>query len=154
LLLIHFFRSRKNKAIDDRAYLPGEPIHIIALRDLDKLEKKELWQKAQHKKYYSILTEILRTYIDRRYSVSSLEMTTEETLQALLDSGFENDKLFESLRDVLSTADLSKFAKFRPLDSINITAISSARDFINNTCINTEDKDKQETGAGEEVQYG
>lgn len=128
-----YFGKKKTMDEGEISKLPDEPIHIIALREFDKLEKKELWQKSQHKEFYSQLTEILRRYIDRRYGISSLEMTSSETLDSLLNIGFENKDLFDVLSDILTRADLSKFAKFKPVDTENIESLKSARYFVKMT---------------------
>lgn len=139
LAAISFFVYRyygriKTNGKEELSKLPDEPIHIIALREFDKLEKKELWQKSKHKEFYSSLTEILRTYIDGRYSISSLEMTSSETLRSLLNTGFVNKKLYDKLHDILTRADLSKFAKFKPDDTENIESLKDARHFVKMTC--------------------
>ena len=91
-----------------------EPAHIIAFRELERLRDEELWQKGQLKSYYSRLTEILRQYLENRYKVYSLELTTTETLQALVATGFRRDGEYDRLKLVLTTADLVKFAKYIP----------------------------------------
>jgi hypothetical protein len=133
LTLIFIYRmvgKRKSEVPDEKSHLPAESIHIISLRELDKLEKKELWQKSQHKRYYSQLTEILRTYIDRRFDISSMEMTTAETLHSLMESGFTKGELYSLLEEILTMADQVKFAKYRPVDVNNISSIDNARLFI------------------------
>lgn len=44
----------------------------------------------------------------------SLELTTTETLNALLKTGFRKDESFTKLKGVLTVADLVKFAKHVP----------------------------------------
>lgn len=142
--IYRYYGRRKTNGKDELSKLPDEPIHIIALREFDKLEKKELWQKAQHKEFYSCLTEILRTYIDRRYHIGSLEMTSSETLNSLLNIGFENKELYDVLQDILTRADLSKFAKFKPVDTENIESLTAARDFVKMTYRGPEEDIKSE----------
>jgi hypothetical protein len=137
-----YYGKRKAMVKEELSKLPDEPIHIIALREFDKLEKKELWQKSQHKEFYSVLTEILRTYIDRRYSIASLEMTSSETLQSLLNTGFKNRELYNVLQDILTRADLSKFAKFKPADEENIESLNNARHFVKMTYRRAEEETK------------
>lgn len=149
MLAYRYFGKRKKKDDSEISKLPEEPIHIIALRDFDKLEKKELWQKSQHKLFYSELTDILRTYIDRRYNISSLEMTSSETLESLLDSGFNNKELYELLRNIFNRADLSKFAKYKAVDTENIESIAHARLFVKMTYM-TQDEKKEDNPEKEE----
>lgn len=122
-----------------------DPPHVIAFRELEKLREEKLWQKGETKKYYSRLTEILRKYIEDRFGVDSLEMTTSETLDALVKSGFKKDESYNKLKSVLNGADLVKFAKYRPEPTENESVFELSWDFVNNT--------KQEVPAGP-VQIG
>ncbi|MDX2413633.1 MAG: hypothetical protein QNK33_00455 [Bacteroidales bacterium] len=131
--LVRYFRKSKLVEVDEISKLPSEPFHIIALRDIDKLEKEELWQNSRHKLYYSKLTEILRTYIDRQYAISCMEMTSNEILTKLLTVGFTSDPLYYKLESVLQIADLSKFAKFKAREEDNINAMDNARLFVKGT---------------------
>lgn len=107
-----------------------EPAHLIAFRELEKLKNDQLWQKGETKKYYTRLTEILREYIENRYSIFSMEMTTSETLEALVRTGFRKDEYYKALRSVLTSADLVKFAKYRPLPEENETCFTESWNFI------------------------
>lgn len=132
-LLVRYLR-RKRKSVDDSvAEMPSEPIHIIAFRDFDKLEKKELWQKGRVKEYYSSLTEILRVYIQRRYYIPAPEMTSGEIIYSLEISGFNDIDLKKTLKDILINADLSKFAKYRHDSTTNIKSLSGAREYVRAT---------------------
>ncbi|MBK7480262.1 MAG: hypothetical protein IPI69_11465 [Bacteroidales bacterium] len=91
-----------------------EPAHVIAFRELELLRDEQLWQKGETKRYYTRLTEIIRQYLENRYGVNSLELTTSETLEALLKTGFKKNELYKRLRSVLNQADLVKFAKYKP----------------------------------------
>jgi hypothetical protein len=79
------------------------------------------------------LTEILRLYLENRFSVNSLELTTDETLTMLLHSGFKKGKDFELLKNILEEADMVKFAKYNPEVSDNETCFQEAWNFVDNT---------------------
>lgn len=106
-------RFRKQKSEPEESIIQ-DPAHVIAFRELEKLRDEQLWQKGEVKLYYSILTEILRRYLENRYGVYSLEMTTSETLEALLKTGFRKDNLYRSLKTILNGSDLVKFARYKP----------------------------------------
>ncbi|HEX2974368.1 MAG TPA: hypothetical protein VHO68_00390, partial [Bacteroidales bacterium] len=112
--VVRYFRNRKKAPVEETVFVNPDPAHVIAFRELEKLKAEELWQKGQVKNYYTRLTEILRQYLENRYRVYSLEMTTSETLNELLKTGFKKDELFSLLRNVLTAADLVKFAKYVP----------------------------------------
>ncbi len=103
-------RRRKNRPVF-RPHVPPKPAYIKALEELDKLKEEKLWQKNMLKEYYSRLTNIIRAYIEQRYSVKALEETTNEILQDMKKAGFRDKELFEQLRSLLSLADMVKFAK-------------------------------------------
>ncbi|MEL7160067.1 MAG: hypothetical protein AAFN92_04860, partial [Bacteroidota bacterium] len=62
---------------------PPPPADVIALTELRDLEGKELWQQGQTKEYYSELTRILREYLEGRFDVPAMEMTTRQITQEL-----------------------------------------------------------------------
>lgn len=90
-----------------------KPAHQRALEALDRLEKKHLLVTGQPKMYYGELTDILKTYLIRRYAVGSPDQTTREFLAAV-ESKPEPAAEFDSVRSVLAAADLVKFARALP----------------------------------------
>ncbi|MFH0841845.1 MAG: hypothetical protein V1903_04410 [Bacteroidota bacterium] len=132
LKLLQRFKKRKEKP---GIIINPDPAHVIAFRELEKLRNEQLWQRGEVKLYYSQLTEILRQYLENRYGVFSLEMTTSETLEALLRTGFKKDNLFHSLKTILNGSDLVKFAKYKPEPSENDNHFQNAWVFIEVTMI-------------------
>lgn len=115
-----------------------DPAHVIAFRELEKLKNEKLWQNGEVKTYYSRLAEILRIYLENRYSVYSMEMTTSETLEVLLRSGFKKDANYALLKSVLNGSDLVKFAKYKPEPSENEMHFENAWSFVDATRITGE----------------
>ncbi|MFN4255101.1 MAG: hypothetical protein ACK4Q5_08870 [Saprospiraceae bacterium] len=105
------------------------PAHELALRKLDALRQKALWQNGNLKAHYSELTFIAREYLEKRYQILALESTTDEILHGLARTDFpaEHQPL---LREVLQWADLAKFAKATPPDSYHDTAIGKIRSIV------------------------
>jgi uncharacterized repeat protein (TIGR01451 family) len=135
---IRFFkRFKKSESVADQ-YLPADPAHVIAFRELERLRNEGLWQRGEIKKYYTQLTEILRQYLENRYKVFSLELTTAETLDALVKTGFRKDGSYNDLKSVLSGADLVKFAKYNPEPSENESHFQNSWNFILSTKENEE----------------
>ena len=110
-----------------------DPAHIIAFRELEILKEEQLWQKGEVKKYYTRLSEIVRQYLENRYRISSLELTTVETLNELIEAGLKEDESFRKLRTVLTGADLVKFAKYKPEPADNDLHFDYAWDFVSET---------------------
>ncbi len=132
----YILRYIKKKRATKEGVVPvinPDPAHVIAFRELEKLREEKLWQKGDVKGYYTSLTGILRQYLENRYDVYSLELTTEETLDRLVRSGFKKDDTFNLLKVVLTAADLVKFAKHKPEPSENENHFQQAWDFVSAT---------------------
>jgi len=108
------------------------PPHVKALTELDNLEKEQLWQKGFIKDYHSRITEIIRNYFEERFDLPAMELTTTETIQHLKDLN-EKDLILKITYNFLSNADLVKFAKFQPLETVNEEMMKQAREIIDST---------------------
>lgn len=132
---------------------PADPPHIIALRELDSLRAEKLWQNNKTKQYYTRLTEIIRTYIESRYGIVAMEMTSEEILEALKNAQMEDYSQIELLQKMFQTSDLVKFAKGQPLPDENEINLLNAYQFVNNTKImaSIQAENTDESKEGEET---
>lgn len=130
---IRLYRKLKKSKTGVEPVINPDPAHIIAFRELEKLKEEQLWQKGEIKYYYTRLTEILRQYLENRYMVYSLELTTSETLEALAKTGFKKDLLYNKLKTVLNGADLVKFAKYNPEPMENESHFQNSWDFVSAT---------------------
>ncbi|MGN1257578.1 MAG: cell wall anchor protein, partial [Candidatus Limisoma sp.] len=80
-----YYRIKKGKPIR----LPFVPVPKVlppyeeAMQALSELKGQSLWQNGQEKEYYSKITDILRHYINRRFGVEAMEMTTTQILDVL-----------------------------------------------------------------------
>jgi hypothetical protein len=128
--IIRYLPKLRKSGPVSNIYIPPEPAHVIAFRELERLKREQLWQKGEIKKYYTELTEILRQYLENRFSVYSLELTTSETLEALVKSGFKKNGSYNDLKTVLTGADLVKFAKHNPLASENELHFQTSWNFV------------------------
>jgi hypothetical protein len=126
-------KMRMKKGGEAIEYVNPDPAHIIALRELEKLKEEQLWQKGEVKLYYTRLSEIVRQYLENRFRIQSLELTTPETLSLLQKTGFRDDELFRKLRTILTGADLVKFAKYNPDGSENDLHYDYSWDFVSLT---------------------
>jgi len=143
-LIAYIIKRRKENKPIFRISKPKEPAHIIALRELNKLKQKKLWQSGKEKAYYSELTHILREYIENRYNIGALEKTSHELLEIMKHSNIiENDRIIE-LNQILRLADLAKFAKFKPLPNENDLSMKNAFSLIENTIPEIEESEEHE----------
>ncbi len=138
LLLIYAiwqdYKNRKSvKVVVKKA--PEIPPHELAYKELSALEEKKLWQKGMIKEYYTEVTEIVRRYIERRYDIRAMEMTSSEILNSLINIRHD-EKIQEILKMFLNLADFVKFAKFQPNSIENEDELRRAFNFIDNTKLN------------------
>ena len=108
--------------------------HQLALRKLEQLEKEELWQKGFLKDYHSKITDIIREYFEKQFDLPALERTTTESLK-LLSKHSQGVKVLDITSQFLNNADLVKFAKYAPLESVNFEMMTQARSIVKKTAM-------------------
>jgi hypothetical protein len=112
---------------------PQDPAHVIAFRELDRLKEEKLWERGEVKQYYTRLTWITRSYIERQYGIPAMERTTDEILRAFRKVNADDSLLDEMLSGLLQLADLVKFAKEDPMPLDNQTHMNNAYLFVQKT---------------------
>lgn len=112
---------------------PKEPAHIVALRALDKLKSEQLWQQGRVKEFHTRISEIIRVYIEDRYSVQAMEETSAEILRDFKRNSLCPKDLLDDLREVFYTSDLVKFAKLVPPPDENEACFHLAQQFVEKT---------------------
>ena len=100
----------------------------MALKKLNTLEDKELWQKGEVKEYQSELTFIIREYLEKRFHVNALEMTTDEIMRAVPEEVNP-----DNLKNILQIADMVKFAKANPPADIHSRFMDMAYELVRST---------------------
>jgi hypothetical protein len=131
IFLIRFLKNRPEKIIEEEI-IPEIPPHITALEKLAQLQKDKLWQDGKVKRFHSEISEIVREYLERRYTVHALENTTDEIMQRIRYHGILPDQLTK-LNKILVVSDLVKFAKEQPSASENDSSLLNAIEFVKNT---------------------
>ncbi|MBI3306230.1 MAG: hypothetical protein HYZ84_00285 [Candidatus Omnitrophica bacterium] len=104
------FASKTKAMVSSEPALSADEQAII---QLNELFDSDLLRRGKIKEYYLRLSEILRTYFEKRYSILASESTTYEVLKDLKEKEIPLT-LREKIEAVLSAADLAKFAKWRP----------------------------------------
>ena len=110
---------------------PEPTPYEVAMSRLKELKAKNLWEQGMEKEYFTDLTEILRVYLDRRFGINAMEMTSREIMDHLYQSDVRDKR--DYVRQILSVADFVKFAKVRPLPADNIAAFENAVKFVEET---------------------
>lgn len=115
-ILIYFLRKIYLNLSSELNSLPPFESAIKALKNL---ENKQLNNQDSYKHYYSEITEIVRKYLYNEINIDALESTSNQLLkklELLNDAGTLklSKKTISSLKEVLTNADLVKFARALP----------------------------------------
>ena len=139
LVFYLFVRLRENKPIITKLRIVRHvPAHQRALSAIEKIEAERMQQSEDQKAYYTQLTDTLRKYIQERFGFNAMEMTSSEIIGRLQENG--DKKMLDELRELFTTADLVKFAKYSTLINENDLNLVNAVNFIDET-----KQDEQET---------
>jgi len=106
-------RSRHRERPEPARPALARPADVLALEALAALEASGRLERGEVKEYHIEVSEILRTYVERRFRVDALEMTTREVLGGLERAGVD-ESFREGLGAFLDQCDMVKFAKVRP----------------------------------------
>lgn len=134
-LITYLQRRKLEEAGNEVVTEPLRPAEEVALEKLDAIKEKKIWQQGQLKEYYTQLTDVVREYIARRFEVSSVEQTSDETLRDIRPLLSERKDLYDQLRKMLTLADLVKFAKWSTTPDENELSLRNAYTFVKETTI-------------------
>ena len=128
--LIWYLRKRpvKEKPVP-QIFVPDIALHDTALNKLKELKEKKLWQQGDVKQYYIELTDILRDYLEKRYEIKTHEKTTDEIFEGLKRRVITGESK-SILLQLLTLADLVKFAKEKPIPAENESSMDNAVIFV------------------------
>jgi len=146
-IIYYIKRRRQGKSLLPRRARPQRPAHEIALEALDALVGSDLLSRGEVKEYYTRLSDIVRQYIENRYFIMALEMTTTQLLRAMQEASLAEMNV-ATIADLFSTCDLVKFAAFIPDATTHEKKTQSAYDFVNETkliIVETPGEDENET---------
>jgi hypothetical protein len=103
-----------------------------AYEALDRLQASDLVERGEVKEYHILASEIIRTYVEGRYGVYALEMTTGEVIEGLRGTGVPEGAV-QTFDPFASRCDLVKFAKLRPAPGACRDSLEAARAFVDQT---------------------
>ena len=127
-----YLRLRDNKPIIKSFKIVKRLLpHQKAMKEIEQIKADKMVSSENQKEYYTKLTDTLRRYIEERYKFSAMEMTSSEIIERLTQDG--DQKSLDELRELFTTADLVKFAKYSTLINENDKNLVSAIEFINQT---------------------
>ncbi len=130
----YFYRRYKKKKTAAASVKPVAKVlpHEAALKALHELETQRLWQRGMIKEYHSGITEIIRRYFEKRFAMPAMELPTSEAIE-LLEKSRETEPIRDLAYDFLSNADMVKFAKFTPMNSVNEEMMKQAYEIVHRT---------------------
>lgn len=134
LLGIYLNKKFKDNEEKEEVIVPEvkKPAHIIALKDLNELKSKQLWQSGEEKQYHTELTRVMRQYVEDRYDIQALEMTTSQLKNSMSKKGI-GTAVISKFTDILQIADKVKFAKGKTGPEINERFMEDAIEIVNIT---------------------
>ncbi|MCG8556091.1 MAG: hypothetical protein MJD61_12525, partial [Proteobacteria bacterium] len=122
-------RKRAGKGLLPEKVEPPRPAHEIAFEQLNELKKSSLLKDGQTKQYYIEISDIIRRYIEGRYFIRAVELTTFELIQELEKARVE-DEFVRAIQEFLEFCDLAKFAKYVPTSEENELSLIRAFDIV------------------------
>ncbi|MDF1696328.1 MAG: hypothetical protein P1U56_10865 [Saprospiraceae bacterium] len=108
------------------------PADVIARKELMSLKEKELWQNGDTKGYHTELTRIMRQYIEGRYHIQALEMTSSQLKREMNAQQITQD-IVKRFDDILQIADKVKFAKGDAGPELNIKFMDESMQIVEET---------------------
>ncbi len=126
------WRSRRNRSGASDKSIPRLPPYEEALEHLSRLNATQSVRQNQARELCFALSEILRRYVSRRFTVNGLEATTEEFLQRTADLPVDVPHR-RWLGDFCSRTDLVKFANLNLLETEANQLMRELREFLDAT---------------------
>jgi hypothetical protein len=123
----------KNRPVADNGALtpqtPALAVEVQAENALRELLRSGLWEQALYADFYLRLTDILRDYLEARYQEPATAMTSQE-VSRLVKSKTSDLTTATSVREILSRADLVKFARIKPQENEGTRDVETVRAII------------------------
>ncbi len=127
-----WWRKKSGKSLLPQKVAPPRPPHELAFEELTALKTSSLLAEGKIKAYYIRVSEIIRRYIEGRYFIIAMEMTTFELVKRLRGAEAE-PKIVDLIHDFLAQCDLVKFAKYWPTADENADILEKAIAIVERT---------------------
>lgn len=112
---------------------PQLPAHVIALAKLETIRKEKIWSHGKIKEFHVQVTDVVREYIENRFGIFAIEMTTSEIIISFNNSSVINESELLKLKQILELADAVKFAKYQALQNENDLSLRNSFEFVEST---------------------
>ena len=107
---VYFLRKRRKKPLVRVPQAPTESDHAIALRRIERLYEEFPYSRSNLKPLSFGLSEVLKTFISKRFKVDASESTTDEMIELLRKEAITGANLRE-IQMLFQDLDLVKFTK-------------------------------------------
>ncbi|WP_297058995.1 cell wall anchor protein [uncultured Duncaniella sp.] len=128
----YLYRRLSRKGVETKEKVIVIPPYELAIQELDSLRSDKLCEQGREREFYTRLTDILRQYLQGRFGINAMEMTSTQ-IRHMLQTNEETRLSKRNMDQVLETADFVKFAKVRPLPEDNTRSFNSAIQFVEDT---------------------
>ena len=132
LLIILIIKLNKKKPQEIIVEKPKIPAHIAALETLEKIKEDAIWKDNKTKEYYSSIADTVRLYIEERFNINALELTSDEIIK-IFKSQVVDSESKSKLNQILTLSDFVKFAKQIPIEAEHTLTLNNAFDFVRGT---------------------
>lgn len=106
--------------------------HEVAFDELTLIERLNLPPQQRFKEHYTLISDVLRQYLEKSFQIPTLDRTTIEIRRSLKLASLNQDNK-RMLVELLNQADLVKFAKVRPEITLAQNYLIQARRFVAET---------------------
>jgi hypothetical protein len=134
LLIYYFVKKQRRKLVKPQLKSPQLiPCHVLALKELEALQKKDLLVQDSVREYYFELSEIFRKYLGARYLFPALDRTRQEIYSCLKKNVEIDNHLKIETEFILEQTDRVKFAKVAPSIHESDEIMKSVTEFVKST---------------------
>ena len=123
----------RRRCLSGAAGAAPRPAHLLALAELERLERELPVGRSASEEFYVRLADILRRYALGRFGLSAPTQTTEELLAAVDRTGGPVAARQQLIGGVLAQCDLVKFARRQPTPATAPGSLREARTFVEQT---------------------
>lgn len=106
--------------------------HEVAFDELARIESLGLPSQQRYKEHYTLVSDVLRLYVDTVFKIPTIDRTTGEIRRSLRLVAAKKESM-QLLIALLNEADLVKFAKVQPKVALAQDYIRQSRQFVDET---------------------
>ena len=132
ILIVIIKKLNKKKPQEIIIEKPKIPAHITALESLERIKQEAIWKDNKTKEYYSSIADTIRLYIEERFNINALELTSDEIIKIFKSQVVDSESKLK-LHQILTLSDFVKFAKQIPIEAEHTLTLNNAFDFVKGT---------------------